>query len=539
MDKVKILLFASNPSGTSQLMLDEEVREITVKIQRSEYRDSLDLISRWATRTDDLLQELNIHKPAIVHFSGHGSETGEIYLTDDNHNLKPVNTIALKSLFHLFNKNIQVVVLNACYSELQAVAIAEEIDTVIGMQTEVSDEAAIIFAASFYRAIGFGCSVQEAFDQGKTSLLLENIPEDTTPQLLIRKGVDASKIILINPQESKDPGKRTHGKQQRDPRSNLVVNVNIKDYLGNRVRPISDFQNRPRLPKELEGINTEEHISDLRHKLLKFGLDKPKEITVKGVLYPAALLTSGWWEKVQSQKIDPSFQWKDGVQAWLFNGFDLWAPSWDFTWDIKAWSAATTTQFCIAQIGGGDEADSLPVFVPLSRIPKMNELFLDNGGLIEVELKAFLASRKHFCTRKCPGEHSKCQMCKKLMMFGGLLDFCLWIDENNRDHGIKQCRKAEFYSGYLWKCVAPKLWVPKNDMLTLDKLIFIWEHTNFANSEALKYNLEFLSKKEEYFKSKYGDLILVQKSSSFVPGNPEWDSRQVFDLLTGGKPTIA
>lgn len=200
MDRIKILLFASNPeipSQRSDLKLDEEVHSIKEKIRSSEFRDVLELESIWAVRPDDLLQELNIHKPTIVHFSGHGNRDGEIALMDKNRQVKPVSSVALKTLFTTMKDNIRVVVLNACYTQIQATAIAEVVDCVIGMSKRIGDDAAITFAASFYRAIGFGRSVQEAFEQGKTALLLEGIPEEATPQLLVREGVDASKITLI------------------------------------------------------------------------------------------------------------------------------------------------------------------------------------------------------------------------------------------------------------------------------------------------------------------------------------------------------
>lgn len=197
MVKIKTLFLAANPVGTDPLKLDEEIRAINEKITASEYRDSLELVSNWAVRPDDLLQALNTHKPQIVHFSGHGSSTGEITLVDNNGQPKKISQKAIKSLFTTLRDNIKVVVLNACYSKLQAEAITEIIDCTIGMNTAIGDKAAIVFAASFYRAIGFGRSVQEAFDQGKTALLLEDIPEENTPELLVRTGVDPSRIFLI------------------------------------------------------------------------------------------------------------------------------------------------------------------------------------------------------------------------------------------------------------------------------------------------------------------------------------------------------
>ncbi len=197
---INIVFFASNPEGTSLLNLDEEIRSIKQKIRASDHRDVLELESLWAVRPDDLLQALNEHQPQIVHFSGHGSMAGEIILMDSDRQPKPVSPEALEMLFTTLKDNIRVVLLNACYSEVQAGAIAEVIDCVIGMSTAVGDEAAITFAASFYRAIGFGRSVQDAFEQGKTAILLEGISEAGTPQLLVRPGVDPKQVFLTGEQ---------------------------------------------------------------------------------------------------------------------------------------------------------------------------------------------------------------------------------------------------------------------------------------------------------------------------------------------------
>lgn len=195
---IKILFLSSNPEHTSPLMLDEEIRSITEKIRASDYRDAIELTSLWAVRPDDLLQALNVHKPTIVHFSGHGSSAGEIILMDDFRKAKPVGTVAIKTLFTTLKDNIRLVVLNACYSQIQASAISEVIDCVIGMNSAIGDSAAIVFAASLYRALGFGRSIKEAFEQGVTALLLQGIPENDTPQLLVRPGVNPSSIILVD-----------------------------------------------------------------------------------------------------------------------------------------------------------------------------------------------------------------------------------------------------------------------------------------------------------------------------------------------------
>jgi Inner membrane component of T3SS, cytoplasmic domain/CHAT domain len=190
-------MLSANPAGTTVLKLDEEAREIESKIRAAEHRDSLELITKWAVRPDDLLQTLNEYQPQIVHFSGHGTATEEIILLDRNATPLPVSKQALVRLFRTLKDNIRVVLLNACYSRSQAEAITEVIDCAIGMSRAIGDHAAINFAASFYRAIGFGRSILDACEQGKTALMLEGIPEEDTPCLICHTGVDPASIVMI------------------------------------------------------------------------------------------------------------------------------------------------------------------------------------------------------------------------------------------------------------------------------------------------------------------------------------------------------
>jgi len=197
-DKVKILFLAANPKDTSKLRLDEEIREIQARIRSADFRDHFDLLSRWAVRPDDLLQALNEVRPHIVHFSGHGCQASELVLEDDAGNAKPVAEAALVALFKHVKDNIRLVVLNACHSEAQAKAISNEIDCTIGMNQGIGDAAAITFASWFYGALAFGRSVGEAFEQGRTAIMLNGVAEETTPALLARPGCDALKVVFVN-----------------------------------------------------------------------------------------------------------------------------------------------------------------------------------------------------------------------------------------------------------------------------------------------------------------------------------------------------
>jgi hypothetical protein len=183
---IKILFLAANPSGTTRLRLDKEIREIDQALRQAEFRDRFDIKQHWAVRVADLQGLLLRHKPDIVHFCGHGSASSGLVLEDASGKRHPVSARAMSQLFSILKDNIKCVVLNACYSEPQAQAIAEHIDCVIGMSEAIGDAAAISFAVAFYQALGFGRDVRTAFDLGCVQIDLENLDEQDTPKLLAK-----------------------------------------------------------------------------------------------------------------------------------------------------------------------------------------------------------------------------------------------------------------------------------------------------------------------------------------------------------------
>ena len=72
--QTKILFLTANPSDTAELLLGEEIRLISARIRRGEYRKLFDIRSAPAIRATDLPFELMDQIPHIVHFSGHGTE---------------------------------------------------------------------------------------------------------------------------------------------------------------------------------------------------------------------------------------------------------------------------------------------------------------------------------------------------------------------------------------------------------------------------------------------------------------------------------
>lgn len=197
-ERIKVIFFAADPFEVDRLRLDREVRNVAERLRMSEYRDSVELESRWAVRPGDLLQALNEVGPRIVHFSGHGSED-DLLFEDEAGNPKPISKEAMTRFIEVGSDDVRLVVFNACYTHEQAEAAVRHVDVAIGMNAAVDDETAIRFAEQFYSAIGFGASVQHAFDQALTRIGLEGLPGDKIPELFSREGVDPDEVVLVKP----------------------------------------------------------------------------------------------------------------------------------------------------------------------------------------------------------------------------------------------------------------------------------------------------------------------------------------------------
>jgi hypothetical protein len=170
--KLKILFLAANPINTTQLRLEQELRDVKLALRQSRYRDQFDLQAVSAARINDMRQAMLDVEPQILHFSGHG-EGGAIYLEDNAGNARPIGATAFANFLTNF-PSVQCVVLNACYSEELGSAINMTVPFVVGMETAVEDEAAISFAVAFYDVLGSGGNYERAFRLAANALELED-----------------------------------------------------------------------------------------------------------------------------------------------------------------------------------------------------------------------------------------------------------------------------------------------------------------------------------------------------------------------------
>lgn len=198
-NKITVLFLASSPLDQNQLRLDEEARAIKEMIRKSEHRNAVQLETCWASRPLDLLQAINEYNPTILHFSGHGASNGDLLFQGEHGESKLVSASAIAQTVSASSDSIRLIVFNACHSAIQAEQVIESVASAIGMTKPIGDDAACIFAAQFYSAIGFGHSVSKSFEQAKAALMLESIPQENIPKLFAKEGVNLSELIIVDP----------------------------------------------------------------------------------------------------------------------------------------------------------------------------------------------------------------------------------------------------------------------------------------------------------------------------------------------------
>jgi len=189
MDITRILFLSANPWTTSRILVDEEGREIFEKLQEGPYRDRFELFKHEAIRPIDLQRLMMMYKPHIVHFSGHGSKKKRLILGGAPGRGKEVNSQGLVEMFALYRKHLRLVVLNACFTKDQARSLSEVIDYSVGTGRGIGDKGGVAFAGAFYRALGFGKNITDAFDSAKAELALTRVPRTKGIELFVRDSV--------------------------------------------------------------------------------------------------------------------------------------------------------------------------------------------------------------------------------------------------------------------------------------------------------------------------------------------------------------
>ncbi|MCW5315156.1 hypothetical protein GTQ43_15470 [Nostoc sp. KVJ3] len=241
-----ILFLAANPIGSSQSRLEQEARDISDGLLRARHRDRFQFQQRWAVRPRDIQLALLECNPQIVHFAGNRQqdkileqkgtiaeteiepEEGLVFEDDTGHiHLIPAN--ALADLFKLFSDRVNCVLLNGCYTKVQAKVIAEHIPYVIGMKQSITDKAALDFALGFYDALGSGRSIEFAYHLGCSAIQMSGLPEHLTPILYKKTESDSSRLNpVIFDGKTRNISSKRHIQEKREDLEEEYQNIRKK-----------------------------------------------------------------------------------------------------------------------------------------------------------------------------------------------------------------------------------------------------------------------------------------------------------------------
>lgn len=190
----KILILTANPGGTERLRLGNEVKIIQAELARAENRESFKVVHIPDASEWDLRKAILDHDPYIIHFSGHGDETGLIFEDEGKPSL--VKGEVLAEVFEQCAGHLECVILNACFSENQALAIAQHINYVVGIRYSILDSAATWFSELFYNAVFTKKPISRAFSSGRAAVRSKK-PEESSNIILIPNG-KALELISVN-----------------------------------------------------------------------------------------------------------------------------------------------------------------------------------------------------------------------------------------------------------------------------------------------------------------------------------------------------
>ena len=137
----------------------------------------------------------------VLHYIGHGgydhdADDGVVLFEDDSGRSRRITGVQLGTILQ-DEVSLRLAVLNACeggrssvedpFSGVATSLIEREIPAVIGMQFEITDRSAIVFASEFYAALADGYPVDSAMAEARKAIYAdENDVEWATPVLFMR-----------------------------------------------------------------------------------------------------------------------------------------------------------------------------------------------------------------------------------------------------------------------------------------------------------------------------------------------------------------
>ena len=171
--KTKVLILAATPDDEGRIRPDKEVAELRERMAAMpSQKRPLAFEHIMAARLDQIQQELVRQRPTILHFSGHGAPGLLVFETLDGKSADLSAELLARVLKSY--RDIECLVLHACFTEDVARACLPHVDYVVGSTVAVDDEAAPRFSYLFYQSVAAGMGYEQAFEMGQTEVAFQS-----------------------------------------------------------------------------------------------------------------------------------------------------------------------------------------------------------------------------------------------------------------------------------------------------------------------------------------------------------------------------
>lgn len=144
---------------TTPLELAAELRDIRAELLRAGGHD-LRLLSVEDATVVEVIHALAQVEAEVVHFSGHGTQSGLVFAGEDGSRL--LNGEDFATLLCM-QQRVRLVVLNACFSMSQADQLLQIADFVIATRFAIHDRRARDFSSTLYYSLATGRSLAQSF----------------------------------------------------------------------------------------------------------------------------------------------------------------------------------------------------------------------------------------------------------------------------------------------------------------------------------------------------------------------------------------
>ena len=189
-----ILFLCAEPLGKRKFR--NESRGIQEALRRPITQEKPEFEQIHDVEVDMLRSFLDDNKPDIVHFSAHGTPSGDLILCSiDKTKSENASPEYITRVLNEIEPEIKIVYFNVCNSSKTAAQVKKVIKCVIGMKEEITIEAATIFAKYFYQNFAYGYNAFKSFEKSKTELKKLHPHESHIPEIY---NIKESKKLNIN-----------------------------------------------------------------------------------------------------------------------------------------------------------------------------------------------------------------------------------------------------------------------------------------------------------------------------------------------------